>query len=273
MASVKWIKLNVDMFDDEKIKIIQSMPEGDALLIVWVKLILLAGKTNEGGYIYISENMPYTEEMLSVVVNKPLTIIRLAIETFTRLGMIENDEKGIYLVNFEKHQSLDKLEQIREQTRLRVAKHRAKLKENNNVTLQVTQSNAIDKDIDKDKDIDRDIDDVLVMYEENFGTLSSTTTETIISLEDEYTPKYVKEAMKRAILNNKKSLAYVKGILKQWKNKTWDEIVNETGKDSYKDYKRPKWLDMDLDHKEEASDDELTELEDLFKEYKEDKNE
>ena len=148
MASVKWIKLNVDMFDDEKIKIIQSMPEGDALLIVWVKLILLAGKTNEGGYIYISENMPYTDEMLSVVVNKPLNIIRLAIETFTRLGMIENDEKGIYLVNFEKHQSLDKLEQIREQTRLRVAKHRAKLKENNNVTLQVTQSNAIDKDID-----------------------------------------------------------------------------------------------------------------------------
>lgn len=128
MASVKWIKLNVDMFDDEKIKIIQSMPEGDALLIVWVKLILLAGKTNEGGYIYISENMPYTDEMLSVVVNKPLNIIRLAIETFTRLGMIENDEKGIYLVNFEKHQSLDKLEQIREQTRLRVAKHREKVR-------------------------------------------------------------------------------------------------------------------------------------------------
>ena len=154
MASVKWIKLNVDMFDDEKIKIIQSMPEGDALLIVWVKLILLAGKTNEGGYIYISENMPYTEEMLSVVVNKPLTIIRLAIETFTRLGMIENDEKGIYLVNFEKHQSLEKMEKIREQTRLRVAKHRAKLKECNEVTENVTQSNATDKDIDRDRDIE-----------------------------------------------------------------------------------------------------------------------
>ena len=154
MASVKWIKLNVDMFDDEKIKIIQSMPEGDALLIVWVKLILLAGKTNEGGYIYISENMPYTEEMLSVVVNKPLTIIRLAIETFTRLGMIENDEKGIYLVNFEKHQSLEKMEKIREQTRLRVARHRAKLKECNEVTENVTQSNATDKDIDRDRDIE-----------------------------------------------------------------------------------------------------------------------
>lgn len=164
MASVKWIKLNVDMFDDEKIKIIQSMPEGDAILLVWIKLILLAGKTNEGGYIYISENMPYTEEMLSVVMNKPLNIIRLAIETFTKLEMIENDAKGIYLVNFEKHQSLEKMEKIREQTRLRVAKHRAKLKENNNVTLQVTQSNAIDKDIDRDKDIDIEIYKYIVDY-------------------------------------------------------------------------------------------------------------
>lgn len=151
MSSIKWIKLNVDMFDDEKIKIIQSMPEGDSLLIVWIKLITLAGKTNDGGYIYINENMAYTDEMLSVIMNKPLNIIQLALGTFTRLGMIELDEKGIYLINFEKYQSIDKLEKIREQTRLRVAKHREKLK-NDDVTLQVTQSNAIDIDIDKDID-------------------------------------------------------------------------------------------------------------------------
>lgn len=152
MSSIKWIKLNVDMFDDEKIKIIQSMPEGDALLIVWIKLITLAGKTNNGGYIYINEDMPYTDEMLSTIMGKPLNIIQLALSTFTRLGMIEIDDKGIYLINFEKYQSLDKMERIREQTRLRVAKHRAKLKDENGVTLQVTHSNAIDKDIDIDKE-------------------------------------------------------------------------------------------------------------------------
>ena len=153
MAQVKWIKLNVNMFDDEKIKIIQALPEGDALLIIWVKLILLAGKTNYGGYVYINENMAYTDEMLSIIFNKPLPIIKLAIETFTKLGMIENDEKGIYLVNFEKYQSLDKMEEIREQTRLRVAKYRERLKEKNDVTLHVTQCNAIDidKDIDNKK--------------------------------------------------------------------------------------------------------------------------
>jgi predicted phage replisome organizer len=159
MAEVKWIKLTVDMFDDEKIKIIQSMPEGDTLLVVWIKLITLAGKTNDGGYVYISEGMPYTDEMLSIIMNKPLNTIRLALDTFTKLGMIEADFKGIYLLNFEKHQSLDKLEKLKEQNRLRVAKYREKQKQLEcNVTspLQVTQSNAIDIDKDIDIEIDKE---------------------------------------------------------------------------------------------------------------------
>ena len=129
MAEVKWIKINVDMFDDEKIKIIQSMPDGDALLVVWIKLITLAGKTNDGGYIYIAENMPYTDEMLSVIMNKPLNTIRLALDTFTKLGMIEIDVRGIYLVNFDKHQSLDRMEKIKEQNRIRKQRQREREKE------------------------------------------------------------------------------------------------------------------------------------------------
>ena len=114
------------MFDDEKIKIIQAMPDGDAILVIWIKLLALAGKTNDGGYIYISENIPYTNEMLSVVMNKPILIIKLAMETFVNLGMIENDTKGIYLLNFEKHQSLDKMNEIREYNRIAKQKSREK---------------------------------------------------------------------------------------------------------------------------------------------------
>ena len=163
MAEVKWIKINVDMFDDEKIKIIQSMPDGDALLVVWIKLITLAGKTNDGGYIYIAENMPYTDEMLSVIMNKPLNTIRLALDTFTKLGMIEIDVRGIYLVNFDKHQSLDRMEKIKEQNRIRKQRQRErekqlKLSENSisHVTghAEVTSSHVTDIDIDKDIYID-----------------------------------------------------------------------------------------------------------------------
>ena len=157
MAEIKWIKVNVDMFDDEKIKIIQSMPEGDALLVIWIKLITLAGKTNDNGYIYIADSVPYTEEMLSVIMNKPLLTIRLAIETFTNLQMIDADTKGIYLVNFEKHQSLEKMSRIKEQNRLRKQRERERKKlVSRNVTQDVTQCHATDIYKDIDLDIDKD---------------------------------------------------------------------------------------------------------------------
>lgn len=162
MANVKWIKITVDMFDDEKIKLVQSMPEGDSLLIIWIKLITLAGKTNDGGYVYIADNIPYTDEMLSVIMNKPLNVIRLALNTFTKLGMIESDTKGIYLLNFEKHQSLDRLAEIKEQTRKRVAKHREKQKllasgNECNVTDTLRNDTDIDKELDKDTEKDKEI--------------------------------------------------------------------------------------------------------------------
>ena len=160
MAEVKWVKLTVDMFDDEKIKIIQAMPEGDALLVVWIKLVTLAGKTNDGGYIYISEGLPYTEEMLSVIMNKPISTIRLALDVFSRLGMTDNDTKGIFLINFEKHQSLDKLEKIKIQNRERKRLQRERQKMlpicDNTVTshADVTECHAIDIEEDKDKEKD-----------------------------------------------------------------------------------------------------------------------
>lgn len=170
MAEIKWIKLNVDMFDDEKIKIIQAMPDGDAILVIWIKLITLAGKTNDGGYVYISNNIPYTEEMLSIIMNKPIMTVKMAMETFSNLGMVENDTKGIYLVNFDKHQSLDRMQEIKEYNRLAQQRSREKRKAlvtANDVSMTVNDMSMtsqccqetdrdIEEDIDKEKDKERE---------------------------------------------------------------------------------------------------------------------
>lgn len=149
MGEVKWVKLSTQMFDDEKIKLIEQMPESDTLLIIWVKLLAQAGKTNASGFIYLSENVPYTDEMLAHIFGRPLGIVRMALDTFRKFGMIEiNEQNYISICNWEKHQNLDALEKIREDTRKRVAKHREKqkalvLETNSNVTcdVTVTQSN------------------------------------------------------------------------------------------------------------------------------------
>ena len=152
---IEWVKLKTDTFEDEKIKIIESMPKGDAILIIWFKLILLAGKTNEKGYIYISEDKPYTEKELSVVLNKSIKLINFALQTLENLKMIERKQNNICIINFEKHQNKEGLDKIREQTKLRVAKYREKQKDKDNkkCNVTVTHSNATEKEIDKDKDI------------------------------------------------------------------------------------------------------------------------
>lgn len=154
---IEWVKLKTDTFEDEKIKIIESMPKGDTILIIWLKLILLAGKTNEKGYIYISENKPYTEKELSIVLNKSVKLINFALETLENLKMIERKEKNICIINFEKHQNKEGLDKIREQTKLRVAKYREKQKDKSNTkcNVTVTQSNEteIEKETDKEKEI------------------------------------------------------------------------------------------------------------------------
>lgn len=96
MAEINWIKLRVDMFDDDKIKIIQSMPEGDAILVVWIRILALAGKCNAKGLVLIEDEFPYSDEMLATIFNKPLATVRLALTTFEKFHMIERTEKGIY---------------------------------------------------------------------------------------------------------------------------------------------------------------------------------
>lgn len=128
MAEIRWIKLRIDMFDDEKIKIIQSMPEGDAILVIWIRIIALAGKCNAGGLVLVEDEFPYTDEMLSVVFGKPLATVRLALKTFEKFRMIESTEKGLYITNFDKHQNVEGMDKIREQNRLRKQRERAKKK-------------------------------------------------------------------------------------------------------------------------------------------------
>lgn len=157
MADVKWIKITTSMFDDEKIKLIESMPDKDSILVIWVKLLVQAGRTNVNGYIFLNEKIPYTDEMLATIFNRPLNTVRLALQTFERFGMIEMDENGIHIKNWDKHQNINGLEKIREQTRARVQKHRElKQIESGNVTVTLRNATDIEEDIDKDKEREKE---------------------------------------------------------------------------------------------------------------------
>lgn len=114
MAKINWIKLSVNIFDDEKIKLIRKMPEGNSIILIWIQLLCMAGKTNDSGAVYMGQNMYYTDEMLATICDEPLNTIRLALETFRRFGMIEHREDGLITIeNWGKHQNIEGLEKIK----------------------------------------------------------------------------------------------------------------------------------------------------------------
>ena len=166
MAYVKWIKIVTDIFDDEKILLIESMPEHDSIIVIWFKLLCLAGKQNNHGVFMLSERMPYTDEMFSAIFRRPVNTVRMALDVFEQFGMIERINDAVAIPNWDKHQSLDALEKKREADRERQRRFRLNQKaisneaENNNEDVtrcsSVTSHSRervrirIREDIDKD---------------------------------------------------------------------------------------------------------------------------
>ena len=163
MAEVKWIKIVTDIFDDEKILMIESMPEKDSIIVIWFKLLCLAGKQNNSGVFMFNDKIPYTDEMLSTIFRRPLNTVRLALSVFEEYGMIEIVNNTITIPKWDKHQQSESLELYRENNRKRAAKFREKQKEiacnvTDNVTVTLRNADRIDKNrIDKNR-IDKIID-------------------------------------------------------------------------------------------------------------------
>lgn len=276
MAEIKWIKLSVNMFDDEKVKLIRTLPEGESIILIWIQLLCLAGKINDGGLVYMGQNLAYSDEMLATILDHPLNNMRSALKTLEQFEMIQVNNNGfIDIVNWEKHQNIEGMERIREQNRLRKQKQRNKERQKE-LAESVTSrdSHATDKNktrLDKirlDKDIDycnssnpsqNDISEVFNFYQNNFGVLSPFIHEDIMDWCQTLSPELTMKAMQKAIESNK-PYSYAKGILKNWLNnniKTLEDAEaeevqyqqrksqNKTNRFYKKEEVKPGWMNED----------------------------
>ncbi|NFH80205.1 DnaD domain protein [Clostridium botulinum] len=175
MGDIKWIKITTDMFEDEKIRLIDAMPERDTIHYIWIRLLVQAGKTNSHGFIFLGEDIPYTDEMLSTIFCRPLSSIRLALKTLSAFRMIQVDEDNfIKITNWEKYQNVEGMEKVREQNKIRAKKYREKKKQlksaincneddNVNSKIELLGKSLNDKcdyeSFEEDKILDESLDD------------------------------------------------------------------------------------------------------------------
>ena len=124
MGEVKWVKMSIDMFDNRKIKYLRGLPEGNNIVLIWVMLLTLAGRCNSNGYIFLTENIPYTPAMLANELGFPESTILVAMKALESMGMISRNEENTLLIpGWEEHQNVAALEQIRASNRKRQARY------------------------------------------------------------------------------------------------------------------------------------------------------
>lgn len=158
---VKWIKMRVGMFDGMSFKKIKRAKIGgesfrDKLTAVWFELMDFAGKCNHDGAFISPSEIPFTDLAdIATMIDRDEEELELCMSFFIREGMVSVIDDVYSLSNWAEYQNKDSLDKIREQNRLRVARHREKQKllaSNVIGNVTVTQSNAIDIDKEKEKE-------------------------------------------------------------------------------------------------------------------------
>ena len=143
---ISWIKLDVNILDDAKIKIIRSHPDGNSIVLLWIGLLCLAMKSARPGIIEISNGLPYTVDDLASAFNLEKKTVELGLALFKKYQMIDIfNGDTIEVINFAKHQSIEELERKRELTRARVSRYREKLKCNALLTQDSRDVTLTDK--------------------------------------------------------------------------------------------------------------------------------
>lgn len=145
---VKWIKINTKFLDGASFKFMKKAKiDGiadfrDKLEAVWFELLGLAGQINQEGKI-ISSEIPYKSyEDISIMFDRNEKEIELCMNWYINKNMIEIIDDCYYLTNWCKYQSIDGLEKIREQNRIRQKiwydKHKNEEKEKPNIIPNAT---------------------------------------------------------------------------------------------------------------------------------------
>lgn len=161
MADAKkyyWLKLKRDFFKRHDIRIIEEMPNGKDYILFYLKLLLES--IDHEGNLRFSDAIPYNEQMLSVVTNTNVDVVRSAMKIFTELHMMDIlDDQTIYMAEVDKligsAADNDNANRVR---RCREKKKQLALQSVTDSVTKCNESKSIEKEIKIDTELEVDVD-------------------------------------------------------------------------------------------------------------------
>ena len=146
-----WLKLKEGFFEEKQIKYLRKLPDGDKLVIAYLKMQLKSLKTE--GFIKYDKILPSNIEELAMVLDEDTNIINLMIGALQKVNAIEIlDDGSFYMIAMQEliGKESESAERVR---KFRERRSQKALQCNNDVTNCNTE---IEIEIEKEKDIDKD---------------------------------------------------------------------------------------------------------------------
>ena len=131
---MRYIKLPVHFFDNERLKAIRSQKDGDAVTLLYLMLITVAVKCGADGRLMLCEGTPYDEEILSGILGIKPIIIKNGLNLLVKFGLLTVEDNIFSLVNYDEYADTKGIKE-RRQNADRQAKFKSK---QNNSTVTVT---------------------------------------------------------------------------------------------------------------------------------------
>ena len=78
-----WLKLKRDFFKRHDVRIIEQMPNGKDYILFYLKMLLES--IDHEGALRFSETIPYNEQMLSVITDTNVDVVKSAMAVFVEL--------------------------------------------------------------------------------------------------------------------------------------------------------------------------------------------
>lgn len=214
-----WLKLKEGFFEEKQIKYLRKLPDGDKLVIAYLKMQLKSLKTE--GFIKYDKILPSNIEELAMILDEDTNIINLMIGALQKVNAIEIlDDGSFYMIAMQEliGKESESAERVR---KFRERRNQKMLQCNSDVTNCNTEIEKEKKiEIEKEKNTE-----IIKCYEENIGLITPATAEILFGYDDiDY--QMIIEAIKIASINNKRNCRYIQGILNSWINKGYKVLAD-----------------------------------------------
>jgi len=157
-----WLKLTVDFFEREEIKLIENMKNGKEYIIFYMKLLLKS--VNSEGKLLFKDVIPYTDDMLATVTGTDIDVVRSAVNLFLKLDLMQKlDDGALFMLETQKmigHETewARKKREYREKKKVEALEDKSGTKKDIVLIDEKTKKDIVLQEIEKDIDIEEDID-------------------------------------------------------------------------------------------------------------------